>query len=356
MLERPDGPFSTFDVKTDGDGRFTVPLIIENSWLAGIYKLSIVEDQQIIQFGEFSITKQNSEPKPFVLGDILETANPEMIYQVSDKLLLENNQFIILRGGNTQLDASGQVSNYESGDIEMQIHKGNEIVSKYKIKPASSGEFKGTTILDDSLGYGFYEIDATYDDRTFATSEFLVVEPKTIAVQLGTKPVQISRDMFVESGGMIIVKLSGWIDDYKPGYSNNIVFTILNTDGTMETFETKSMKGGYFTHRFPVTSEWQIGTYVISAEFNGEKIGHMYLQVTDFDINWIKNYTRQWASGDISTHQYVNRINTAIENKVVDSDIITSGVIPEWVKITANSWVDGKISQKEFAQVIRFLE
>ena len=324
--------------------------------MEGVYKLSIAEDQQIIQFGEFSITKQNSEPEVFVLGDILETANPEMIYQVSDNLLLQNNQLIILRGGNTQLDASGQVSNYESGDIEMQIYKGNEIVSKYKIKPASSGKFTGTTILDDSLGYGFYEIDATYDDRKFATSEFLIIEPKTITAQLGTKPIQISRDMFVESGDMLTVKLSGWIEDYKRSDSNYVVFTILNTDGTMETFETKSMKGGYFTYRLPVTSEWQIGTYVVSADFKGKKIGHMYLQVTDFDVNWIKNYTKQWTNGDISTHQYVNRINTAIENKVIDSDIITSGAIPEWVKITADSWIDGKISQKEFAQVIKFLE
>ena len=28
----------------------------------------------------------------------------------------------------------------------------------------------------------------------------------------------------------------------------------------------------------------------------------------------------------------------------------------EWVKITADSWIDGEISQKEFAQVIKFLE
>ena len=291
-----------------------------------------------------------------MLGDVLETANPEAVYHTPENLLLGNNQLIISRGGNTQLDVSGQVSNYEFGYIEMQIHKENEVVSKYKIKPASSGKFVGTTILDDSLEYGFYEIDATYDDRKFATSEFLVVEPKTITSQFGTKPIQISRDMFVESGGEITMKLSGWIDDYKPGYSKNIVFTILNTDGTMETSETKSMKGGYFTYRFPITSEWQIGTYVISADFDGENIGHMYLQVIDFDVNWIKNYTKQWTNGDISTHQYVNRINTAIENKVIDSDIITSGAIPEWVKIIADSWIDGKISQKEFTQVIKFLE
>ena len=69
-----------------------------------------------------------------------------------------------------------------------------------------------------------------------------------------------------------------------------------------------------------------------------------------------KNYTEQWVNDDISSHQYVNRINTAIENKVLDSDIITSEVIPEWVKIIANSWIDGKISQNEFAHVINFLE
>jgi hypothetical protein len=291
-----------------------------------------------------------------VLGDILETANPEKVYQTSDKISLENNQFIISRGYNTHLDASGYVSNYENGNVEILIYKGDKIISEYETKPTSSGKFTATTIIDDSIGYGFYEIDAVYNDKKFATSEFLVVEPKTINVNFGTKPVQISRDMFVESGGEITVKISDWIDDYKRSDSNYVVFTILNTDGTMETFETKSMKGGYFTYRLPITSEWQRGTYIITAEFNGEKIGHIYLHLADFDIKWIKNYTEQWVNEDISSHQYVNRINTAIENKVLDSDIITSEVIPEWVKIIANSWIDGKISQNEFAHVINFLE
>jgi len=355
-LERPDGTSETFEVKTDTEGRFTVPVIIENSWMEGIYKLSSVENQQITQFGEFSIIKQISEPEPFVLADILETANPEKIYQTSDKILLEKNQIIILRGHNTHLDASGQVSNYEYGNIEMQIHKGDNIISKHKIKPASNGMFKTTTILDDSIGYGYYEISATYNDKKFATSEFLIVEPKTIPVNFETKSIQISRDMFVESGGEITVKISEWIDDYKRGDSNYVIFTILNADGTMETFETKSMKGGYFTYRIPVTSEWQKGTYIITAEFKGEKLGHIYLQITDFDFKWVKNYTEQWVNGDISSNQYVNRINTTIENNGFDSDITISKVIPEWVKITAKSWIDGTISQKEFVQVIKFLQ
>ena len=51
-----------------------------------------------------------------------------------------------------------------------------------------------------------------------------------------------------------------------------------------------------------IISEIFQGASHITTNFDGEKLGHIYLQITDFDINWLKINTQKWIDGDISSY------------------------------------------------------
>ena len=317
ILEKPNGLKEYFYVIIDETGKFDMPLLIENSWAIGDYTLSINENNEVTKFAEFKITNEVKQHDVFILGRHLRSANPESIYSPTDKIVIENSPIFLTRNDNTYLKISGSVADYSSGDIEMQIYKGEKIISEFKIKPMSNGNFLNTVKIDDRFESGFLEIHGIYDDREFAISEFLIVKRNIIIAEFGSEPVKISRDMFIESGGLVTVKITGEINNYKFGDSGMLVFTLVKPNGMMETFDTEIKKWGYFAYNIPVTSEWQSGTYIISAQLGEKKAGHMYLQILDYDMQWIKNMTHDWISGEISTYQYANRLDSVIENDTI---------------------------------------
>jgi len=355
ILEKPNGLKKYFFFNTIDGQQIEVPLSIQNSWEVGDYTLSFIENSNVTKFGEFTIYGEKPQSDVFILSEHLDTANPEMIYPVLDNFSLEKNQVFSARGDNTYLGVSGGVSNYNSGDIEIEIYKNGEIVSVSTIQPTRNGSFSNTVKIDDKLGSGFVEIRAIYDGREFAVSEFLVANPNIITTQFGSTPIQISRDMFVESGGIITLKLIGPINNYKFADSGIISFTVFKPDTSMETFETEIKKWGYFSQNFPITSDWQNGTYIISAQLGTKSAGHIYLQILDSDMNWVKKMTNDWVNGSISTYQYTNRINTAIQDGTISSDHMEHGMIPEWLRNTASMWMEDKISENEYVGVLKFI-
>ena len=145
----------------------------------GNYALSINENNEITKFAEFTIANEEKhDDGVFILGRHLPSANPDTVYPSEDKLVIENNPILLAHDHNTYLKISGAVANYNSGDIEIQIYKGKKIVSDFKIKPMSNGNFLNTLKVDTNFEPGFFEIHAIYDDRKFATSEFLIVQAK----------------------------------------------------------------------------------------------------------------------------------------------------------------------------------
>ena len=102
--------------------------------------------------------------------------------------------------------------------------------------------------------------------------------------------------------------------------------------------------------------EWQEnGTYVISANFDGKKLGHIYMQIVDFDINWLKISTQEWIDGEISSYQYENRINQVIQLGVFEINPIKQDSLPDWMKMNAEKWIDGEINQKEYFDIVKFI-
>ena len=354
-LEYPDGSTQNFEIRADEKGQFSIPVIIENSWLEGDYNLSFVNEGVKEIFGQFTIIYERPTSDLFVLSEELQSANPYSAYKAEDELIIVDSQIPLRRGGDIRLDVTGGITDYKTGDLHLQIIDGKNIVSEYKIRPMLTGKFVGSTMVSEEFDYGFYELHAFYNEREIGSSEFLIPEPKLISHEFGSAPLKISQDQFVESGNLITVKLKGMVKDINYVEFGDINFTIYKPGGIIETFETPIKKWGYFSENILITPKWENGTYVITGEFNGKKFGHTYVQIIDFDFQWIKKYSEEWVDGDISTKQYINRINTLIKNNAIDSELILENDIPEWFKMPTKSFVENKISQEEFVQVLKFL-
>ena len=353
-LEKPDGSTSTYNVRTDPQGNFSISLFVENSWDAGKYTVSFTEENENIKFGEFTIKKETTDKEVIILSEILETANPEVLYEKTDKFKISQDVLPLVRGG-VSLDVIGTISEYSKGNVKIIVYEDNEPVGEYKVISKTNGEFFGAVLVHDSLSEGFHEIRASNNERIIGKSEFLIIKPVSIFTKFDSEPIKISRDMFVKSGNFITVNVMGLIKNYSYNDYGIVEFTILHPDGKIVNDSASTAGWGYYSYSLPISNSWDKGTYVISAQFDGEKLGHTYIQITDFDINWLKTYTQKWADNEISTYQYENKINYLIKEKVIDIEPIKQDSIPEWLKMNGQKWLEGDITQKEYFDVIKFV-
>ena len=87
--------------------------------------------------------------------------------------------------------------------------------------------------------------------------------------------------MFIESNNKVGVNIFGLIEGFNNTNHNSIELTILHPDGQIENIQLNTAKWGYYSHTLSITDKWQNGTYVISVNFDGEKLGHIYMQIID---------------------------------------------------------------------------
>ena len=354
ILENPDEETTIYNVRADEEGNFSISLITDDSWKEGNYRLSVSEDDKRIVFAEFSITKKKIKNNVEILSEKLITANPKNNYEKIDSIVLKNKEFLSERGG-IHLDVSGSMIEHSSEGIKLDVFEKNKLFGQYKITSNSDGEFFGTALIDESLSPGFHEVQARSSENLVGKSEFLLLNPVSIMGKFSSKPITISQDMFIESGNLVTIDIVGLIKNYTYNDYDLVKFTILHPDGQIENSTTDTAKWGYYSHNFQITNEWKKGTYVISAKFNDNKIGHLYLNIKDFDINWLKKYTEKWLDGEISTYQYENKVNLVIIEQDMEMKPVQQDSIPDWLKMNAGKWLDGEISQKEYFDVIKYL-
>ena len=354
-LEMPNDSKESYKIIQDINGKFSLNLIIKNSWPEGNYQLSFLENGEKIIFGEFKIIKEKSEKKVFGLSEILENANPETIYEKENEMILFDNEFYSLREGNN-IQLVGTVKEYSDRNLKIILYEDGKIYSQNVLTVTPKGDFSGTVRIDNSLKTGFHEIHAKYDSQIVDKSEFLLIEPIYITAEFSSEPIKISQDMFIESGNLVTVSIKDTIKNYFGNITENVELTMLHPDGKIENISLDTANGGYYSHNLSINDNWSKGVYVISTEFMGEKIGHFYLNITDFDMNWFKEYTQKWIDGEISTYQYENRINNLSEHRIFETEPIEQDSIPDWMKMNAERWIDGKISQKEYFNIIKFIK
>ena len=165
------------------------------------------------------------------------------------------------------------------------------------ISKLTDGVFFSPIWIDGEISKGYHEVNVTYDERIIGKSEIFITTPIIIYAEFGSKPIKISQDMFIESNNKVGVNILGLVKGSNNTNQNSVELTILHPDGQIENVQIDTAKWGYYSHTLPITDKWETGTYVISANFDGEKLGHIYMQITDFDINWFKIFLNSnWST------------------------------------------------------------
>ena len=276
-----------------------------------------MEDDKKITFGEFSIIKEKQKDNKIILSEILETANPESIYSQTDFIKISKNVFTS-SNEKIYLDLSGTISDYSSGEALLKVYDKNILFSTHKILPRSNGVFVTPALIDGAISKGFHEINVTYNERVIGKSEFAKTKPITLYAEFGSNPIIISQDMFMESNNKVGVNIFGLIEGFTNTNDSSVELEIFHPDGKIENIQLDTAKWGYYSHTLSITDKWENGTYVISATFDGTDMGHIYIQIIDFDVNWLKIHAQKWIDGEISSYQYENRINHMIQQGIIE--------------------------------------
>ena len=95
------------------------------------------------------------------------------------------------------------------------------------------------------------------------------------------------------------------------------------------------------------------------SQFPGKTI-HTILGFSTYIPDWIKDYARNWATGEISDKEFMIGLDFMIQNKIIiisdiDSTSFSTEDIPSWFRNTSNWWATGLISQQEFINSIKYL-
>lgn len=112
-------------------------------------------------------------------------------------------------------------------------------------------------------------------------------------------------------------QISGGFDKKHTG---PLTLSVIQPDKTEQTVTTIS-RDGTFTATIELTSESQIGAYIVYAEIEGELILVNAFEVKDRDANkvpvWIKNNAQWWSENKITDSDFVQGIEFLVSNKII---------------------------------------
>ena len=124
------------------------------------------------------------------------------------------------------------------------------------------------------------------------------------------------------------VQVSG---DFEIKHTGPLTLTIIQPDKTEQIVTTIS-RDGAFTATIELTSESQIGTYIVYAEIEGKLILVNAFEVKDRDANkvpvWIKNNAQWWSENKITDSDFVQGIEFLVSNKIIAVQTESKQVIP----------------------------
>lgn len=109
---------------------------------------------------------------------------------------------------------------------------------------------------------------------------------------------------------------------------------------------------------------FSLGKYYIDVEYSGQKTTAGF-ELADLGKKCIPGtmnpIVANWLSGNISAGFLVDAIDKFVDKEVIDipfeinEDNVYSIRVPEWLKSTAHWWLQGLISNDEFADTINYL-
>ena len=145
-----------------------------------------------------------------------------------------------------------------------------------------------------------------------------------------------------------------WFDSQFPSYDLDQVIGYPSTH--VENFPAFDKSPQYYVDRYnnePSYKSW------FDSQFPGKTI-YSILGFSTYIPDWIKDYARNWATGEISDSEFMLGLDFMIQNKI----IVISGInynsfstedVPSWFRNTSHWWATGVISQQEFINSVKYL-
>jgi len=121
-----------------------------------------------------------------------------------------------------------------------------------------------------------------------------------------------------------------------------------------------SQKTSSFPSAHPFDSViWKPGSYILELEYSGEQSSTQFSIQDTGEVSipfWVRDLAKMWITEPLVTDRDFGRaIEYLIQYEIIkipytepEGDVITN--IPDWVKINAEWWVTGKISDTEFTE------
>jgi len=198
-------------------------------------------------------------------------------------------------------------------------------------------------------------------------------EPK-VAEHSYIESLQTAKPQFViPKGGFEVATIWGFLNDTSNVQGVPVMINITKPDGSIEQRIARPSADEKFQAQFVIDGETQVGTYLITASYITGRTQTVTFDVvsdeklisnqtsTDATI-WIKNDVKKWVEEKISDRDFVLAVQELIRIGVIlppkpeveleNVDIIK---IPKWVKLSAEWWIDDKVSDEEFRDAMRFL-
>ena len=290
----------------------------------------------------------------------------------TDKILYNTDDSIII-SGNVDYDPD-----LFSIIVQIITPSGSGLAHVDSIVPNNDGSFTKTINAGGPTWpeNGYYTIKLSYGGNLEKSIEYQKSSeyvPPTSTPSTSTPSAEID-DLFTVNPKMIIFGFPAldkspqyYIDRYnnEPSYKSWF-------DNQFPFYDLEQVVGYQLTHieNFPAldkSPQYYIDRYNNEPSYKSwfdnqfpTKTIYSVLGFSTYIPDWIKDYARNWATGEISDSEFMIGLDFMIQNKIIvisgiDSTSFSTEDIPSWFRNTSHWWSAGLISQQEFINSIKYL-
>ncbi len=161
------------------------------------------------------------------------------------------------------------------------------------------------------------------------------------------------------SGNVEEIILSGNIDNHKRGIP--LAVTVTTPDGHTHNFGAALSSAGSYRAVIPIDEHSVSGEYQIDLSHNNSYVKTISFIVSSPVIpDWVKNKAKLWSSTVVSDNEFIDVLEYLIEEGLIvipsDSSVsISDQEVPIWIKINAKWWANDRISDEDFVKSIQYL-
>lgn len=143
---------------------------------------------------------------------------------------------------------------------------------------------------------------------------------------LRVQDLATTRDSYVlpEYGKTVFVKITGKTNEYRQ--TSPVFLIVVEPDGLRKEYTVPVLQSGTYSTVIPLSFSSPVGTYTVLAYHGGKEISKSSFYVKqDLAIpSWIKNSAKWFASGEISSDDFVFGIQYLIDRKIITFEGIDS--------------------------------